>query len=55
MSKYRKFLVALIGLVILGISEFTGFDVSPQTETIVSLIIMALTAAGVWAVPNTDV
>ena len=52
MAKYSKFFVALVGLVILGLKEFVGIDAIGQTDTIVNLVIMGLTAAGVWTVPN---
>lgn len=52
MSKYRKFIVALVGLVLIGLDQFLGISISFQAEQIVSLVVPILTAIGVWAVPN---
>ena len=56
MSKYNKFIVALVGAVVAGVTAFTGFDLEGAgltTEAIVAIIVPLLTALGVWAVPNT--
>ncbi|NIS77751.1 MAG: hypothetical protein GTO00_09095 [Deltaproteobacteria bacterium] len=60
LSKYRKLLVAVVGVIaillgptVLGVSpEGTIFGMS--TEAATQLIVGILTAAGVWAAPNTE-
>lgn len=60
MSKYRKLIVAIIGVIaiilgptVLGVSpEGTIFGMS--TEAATQLLVGVLTAAGVWAAPNTE-
>jgi hypothetical protein len=48
MSKYMKFLVALVGAAIQVVLVMTGVDLTPVWVAIVS----ALTAFGVFAFPN---
>ena len=55
MAAYSKLIAAIVGLVILLANQFFGVDLTgleqPVIDT-VSALIAALTAAGVWAVPN---
>jgi len=53
MSKYRKLLVAVVGLVVLFLTEYAGIrGMLGMEENIVTMIVSALTAAGVWVAPN---
>lgn len=47
MSKFRKFLVALVGLVVTVAGRRYGLDSTAYTD-----LVGVLTAAGVYAVPN---
>lgn len=58
MSRYNKFIVALVGLVITGFATFAGIDFAAQgvtVDAVMALVVPVLTAFGVWAVPNTEV
>lgn len=53
MDKYRKLIAAVVGIVAMVLNDF--FDVSVLLgieETIINLIIGALTAWGVWGFKN---
>ena len=52
MSKYSKLIVALLGVIIMAIKEFTGLDLTAHQDMIFNVIVMIATATGVWAVPN---
>lgn len=56
MTQYNKFWVALTGLVLLIalpiISQKFGINLDQQTQLLYNLVISALTAAGVYQVPN---
>jgi hypothetical protein len=56
MTNYNKFWVALAGLAALValpiLSKIYQIDFSQQTQLIMNLVIAALTAAGVYQVPN---
>jgi len=53
MSKYRKVIVAIVGALVLILSEKAGLEqLVGMEDEIVNAIITLLTAAGVWAVPN---
>ena len=51
MSKYRKLIVALVGVaaIVLGPSML---DVVPDEQMFTQAVIGLLTAAGIWGVPN---
>lgn len=58
MSNLRKFIVALVGVIALGLQQFLGigdgtslFGIS--VDQIVNIVIALLTAIGVYQVPNT--
>lgn len=54
MSNYRKFIVALVGLVAVGLNTFLGLSVPlGMEEGLANLIIMGLSTAGVWGFANT--
>ena len=53
MSKYSKFIVALLGVILMGLKDFAGIDIGITADQILSIAIPILTAFGVWAVPNT--
>ena len=52
MNQYRKLIVALVGVGLMLLKEQVGLDLSAQEVAISDMIIAALTAAGVYAVPN---
>lgn len=54
MSAYRKLVAAVIGVAILLLNEKLGLDLSGQEQALVDTAIAALTAFGVWAVPNEE-
>lgn len=52
MSNYRKLIVAAVGVAIMWANMYFGVDLGtsgPLTDAIIAI----LTAAGVWAAPNT--
>ena len=52
-ARYAKLVVSLVGLAVMLASEFFGITAFIGMEdTISNGIIMALTAFGVWAIPN---
>jgi uncharacterized membrane protein len=51
-AAYRKFYVALIGAVLIGINEFFGISLGFNAEGVMAILIPILTALGVWATPN---
>lgn len=54
MSQYRKLIVALVGaLVMVGVEVFGWSQLAGMEDSIVTAVVTLLTAAGVWAVPNT--
>jgi hypothetical protein len=52
LSQYRKLIVAIIGAAIIALDQFLGVSVSYDAEAVMGVLIPFLTAAGVWAVPN---
>ncbi len=52
MAEYRKLIAAVIGLALLLVNRYWGFDLSSQATTIVDLLLAAGTAVGVFQVPN---
>lgn len=53
LANYRKLLVAVIGVVLIAVDQFTGFSLGFGAEEVMNVLIPILTAVGVWAVPNT--
>ena len=54
MSKYRKVILAAVGLLLLILNDVFGITaLAGMEDTIGAILISVLTAAGVWAVPNT--
>ena len=54
LSRYNKFIVAIIGVILIGLKDFAGFEVGVTADQIMSFAIPILTAIGVWAVPNAE-
>lgn len=52
MDKYNKGIVAGVGLVVFIAKTFFDLDLSEQASNLVDVTIMALTAFGVYAIPN---
>lgn len=52
MGPYRKLVAAVVGVGVMLASRHLGVDLSGQEAALVDTAIAALTAAGVWAVPN---
>ncbi len=55
MAKYSKFIVAVLGAVIAGVSVFFGFDLASTgitAESIWAMVVPFLTAVGVLAKAN---
>lgn len=53
-SAYRKVIAAVVGLALLMLNKYVGIDLLGMETTLVDAIITALTAIGVWAVPNAE-
>lgn len=49
MSKYRKFIVAIVGAIVAGVSVYYG-----STSDLAQTLIAVATALGVYAVPNAE-
>lgn len=52
MNRYRKLIVAVVGLGLLLLNRHAGIDLAAQETAIVDLTIAILTASGVYQVPN---
>jgi len=52
MSKYKKLMVAVIGVVLLAIDQLFGFSVSFNADAVMGILIPVMSALGVWAVAN---
>lgn len=50
---YGKLIASIVGFAVLTLRQFAGIDLGDEfTNKATDLIIMAATAAGIWAVPN---
>lgn len=54
MQAYSKLIVAIVGVIVM-LGQQYGLDLSASTQPIVDAVIAALTAFGVFAVPNKEV
>ena len=54
MKKYRKLIVAGIGVGILAAKDIWGIELGVTADQIVMVIIPLLTALGVWGVRNEE-
>jgi hypothetical protein len=54
MRKYRKFIVAAVSAVLIGLSTFAGLETDITAEQIATVVIAVGGALGVWAVPNSN-
>lgn len=52
MKRYRKFIVALIGVALMAVKEFSGMELGVTADQLYTLGVAVLTAAGVYQVPN---
>lgn len=55
MAKYAKFIVAILGAILAGITVFADIDLAGKgitAEVIWNFLVPILTAIGVYAVPN---
>lgn len=52
MNHYRKLIVAVVGVGLMLLNQHIGLDLTSNETAIVDIVIGALTAAGVYAVPN---
>jgi len=53
MGTYAKFVTSIIGLLVLGLKQFFGISLSDGFEDkLADVIIMVITAIGVYTVPN---
>lgn len=53
MSNYRKLIVAIVGVLLMLANDNFGVDLTGMEPEIITAVIAALTAFGVWAAPNT--
>ena len=52
---YAKFVAVLVGMGVLWIKQQTSIDIGDDaTQKITDLVVMVLTAIGVFSVPNTQ-
>ena len=52
MAKYKKFIVSLLGSVLIGLSLFAGVDLPFAPESIYALVLSILTSVGVLEISN---
>ena len=52
MQKYSKFIIAAIGLVLMGLNDFVGLELGLSAEQLYNFAVPVLTAVGVWGTPN---
>ena len=52
MTKYTKFITAIVGAILAGLATFTGFEITWTAGQVVSVIMPGLTALAVWLFPN---
>lgn len=52
MGAYRKLVAAVIGVLVMLAHRYLGIDLAGVEPALVDAAIAALTALGVWAVPN---
>ena len=52
MKKYRKLIVAVVGLALLLANEHLGLNLPGTAEGITTMVVSAGTAFGVWGVSN---
>ena len=52
MSKYRKVIVAVVGLALLLANDHMGFNIPGPAEGITNMVVSAATAFGVWGATN---
>ena len=50
---YAKLIAAVVGMGVLAVKQFTGIELGDgATDKITDVVIMILTAFGVWGIPN---
>jgi type IV secretory pathway VirB2 component (pilin) len=54
MAKYNKFFVALVGVIVSGLTVFFGVDSPWDAPKIVDTVWPIILAAGVYFVPNSE-
>jgi|TARA_R100001143_G_C3230272_1_gene74379 uncharacterized membrane protein len=52
MNKYRKLIVAVVGLALLLANDHMGLSLPGTAEGITEMVVSAATAFGVWGVAN---
>lgn len=53
MANYRKLAAALVGLALLLLKRWTGFEMPGLSDLLIELAMSAGTGVAVWAFPNT--
>ena len=58
LARYRKFIAAALGAVVIGLQQIAGIGdgqtlFGMSVDALVDTVIAAVTAFGVWRVPNT--
>lgn len=52
MAKYRKFIIAAVGLALMGLNDFGGIQLGLDAEQLYNFAVPILTAIGVYGTPN---
>ena len=52
MNRYRKLIVAVVGLALLLANDHWGLNIPGTAEGITAMVVSAATAFGVWGVTN---
>ena len=55
LSKYDKLIMAVLGVILLGLKDFGLIDLTSNQDIIYRVVVSIATAFGVWVVPNKTV
>lgn len=52
LAPYKKFIVAVVGAVLIGVNQFFGLELGVDAQQAVNIVVPILTALGVYQVEN---
>lgn len=52
LAPYKKFIVAVVGAIIIGVNQFFGLEIGVDAQQVVNIVVPILTALGVYQVDN---
>lgn len=52
LAPYKKFIVAVVGAIIIGVNQFFGLEIGVDAQQVVNIVVPVLTALGVYQVDN---